>query len=128
MRPLTRDQFLKILGMTSGAFDAQQRAGHVALAFGTPIPATAGRYFDLDLVGMAIALGLAPTVGRPTATTIVLGFLTNGSLPSATRMPIRRETTFLQWVLLVGMTTKTSARVLRDERHHRANYVGSARR
>jgi hypothetical protein len=83
MRPLTRDQFLKILGMTSGAFDAQQRAGHVALAFGTPIPATAGRYLDLDLVGMAIALGLAPTVGRPTATTIVLGF-------------------FNQWVAAVG--------------------------
>ena len=55
MRSLTRDQFLKIFGLTSGAFDAQQRAGHVALAFGTPIPATPGRYFDLDLVAMAIA-------------------------------------------------------------------------
>jgi hypothetical protein len=83
MRSLTRDQFLKILGMTSGAFDAQQRAGHVALAFGTPIPATAGRYFDLDLVGMAVAAGLAPTLGRQTATTIVLGF-------------------FNQWVAAVG--------------------------
>ena len=37
MRSLTRDQFLKIFGLTSGAFDAQQRAGHVALAFETPI-------------------------------------------------------------------------------------------
>jgi hypothetical protein len=74
MRSLTRDQFLKIFGLTSGAFDAQQRAGHVALAFGTPIPATPGRYFDLDLVAMAIALGLTPTVGRQAATTIVLGF------------------------------------------------------
>ena len=53
------------------------------LAFGTPIPATPGRYFDLDLVGMAIALGLAPTLGRQTATTIVLGF-------------------FNQWVAAVG--------------------------
>jgi hypothetical protein len=44
----------------------------VALAFGTPIPATPGRYFDLDFVAMAIAL--APTLGRQTATTIVLGF------------------------------------------------------
>src|ERR1700730_4700162 len=83
MRSLTRDQFLKIFGMTSGVFDAQQRAGHVALAFGTPIPATAGRYFDLELVGMAIAAGLAPALGRPTATTIVLRF-------------------FDQWVAAVG--------------------------
>ena len=74
---------LKIFGLTSGAFDALQRAGHVALAFGTPIPATPGRYFDLDLVGMAIAAGLAPTLGRPTATTIVLAF-------------------FNQWVVAVG--------------------------
>jgi hypothetical protein len=74
MRSLTRDQFLKIFGITSGAFDAQQRAGHVALAFGTPIPATPGRYFDLDLVAMAIAAALAPTLGRQAATTIVLGF------------------------------------------------------
>jgi hypothetical protein len=74
MRSLTREQFLKIFGLTSGAFDAQQRAGHVALAFGTPIPATPGRYCDLDLVAMAIAAGLTPTLGRQAATTIVLGF------------------------------------------------------
>jgi hypothetical protein len=49
MRGLSRDQFLTVFGLTSGGFDAQQRAGHVALAFGTPIPATPGRYFDLDL-------------------------------------------------------------------------------
>ena len=83
MRSLTRDQFLKILGLTSGAFDALQRAGHVALAFGMPIPATPGRYFDLDLVGVVIAAGLTPTLGRQTATTIVLGF-------------------FNQWVSAVG--------------------------
>jgi hypothetical protein len=83
MRSLTRDQLLKIFGLTSGAFDALQRAGHVALAFGTPIPATPGRYVDLDLVAMAIAAGLAPTLGRPTATTIVLSF-------------------FNQWVAAVG--------------------------
>src|ERR1700730_2503049 len=91
MRSLTRDQFLKILGMTSGAFDAQQRAGHVALAFGTPIPATPGRYFDLDLVGMAIAAGLAPTLGRQHATTIVLGF-------------------FNRWVAAVGHADADTAR------------------
>src|SRR5262245_7725491 len=83
MRSLTRDQLLKIFGLTSGAFDAQQRAGHVALAFGTPIPATPGRYLDLDLVAMAIAAGLTPTLGRQVATTIVLGF-------------------FNQWVAAVG--------------------------
>jgi hypothetical protein len=91
MRSLTRDQFLKIMGLTSGAFDAQQRAGHVALAFGTPIPAAPGRYFDLDLVGMAIAAGLAPTLGRQTATTIVLGF-------------------FNQWVAAVGHAEADTAR------------------
>ena len=64
-------------------FDAHQRAGHVALAFGTPFPATPGSYLDLDLVAMAIAAGLAPTLGRQPATTIVLGF-------------------FNQWVLAVG--------------------------
>jgi hypothetical protein len=83
MRTLSRDQFLQVFGLTSGAFDALQRAGHVALAFGTPIPATPGRYFDLDLVAMAIADGLARTLGRQTATTIVLGF-------------------FNQWIAAVG--------------------------
>jgi hypothetical protein len=83
MRALSRDQFLRILGLTSGAFDAQQNVGHVALAFGTPIPATPGRYIDLDLVAMGIAAALTPTLGRPTATTIVLGF-------------------FNQWVAAVG--------------------------
>src|SRR5215470_11004026 len=83
MRTLTRGQFLAIFGLTSGGFDALQNAGHVALAFGTPIPASPGRYFDLDLVAMAIAAGLTPTLGRQAATTIVLGF-------------------FNQWVAAVG--------------------------
>jgi hypothetical protein len=83
MRSLTRDQFLTILGMSSPTFDALQRDGHVALAFGTPIPATPGRYLDLDLVGMAMATVLAPTFGRDGATWIVLGF-------------------FNQWVAAVG--------------------------
>jgi hypothetical protein len=91
MRMLTREQLLKVFGLSSGAFDAQQRAGHVALAFGTPIPATPGRYFDLDLVAMAIAAGLAPTLGRQAATTIVLGF-------------------FNQWVAAVGHADADPAR------------------
>src|ERR1700683_980054 len=72
VRSLTRDQFLKIFGLSSGALDAKQRAGHVALAFGTPSPAMPGRYCDLDLAALAIGEALAPTLGRPTATTIVL--------------------------------------------------------
>jgi len=91
MRSLTRHQFLKIFGLTSGSFDAQQRAGHVALAFGTSIPARPGGYFDLDLVGMAIAAGLAPTLGRQAATNIVLGF-------------------FNQWVAAVGHADADTAR------------------
>jgi hypothetical protein len=91
VRSLTRDQFLKIFGLSSGAFDAQQRAGHVALAFGTPIPSAPGRYFDLDLVAMAIAAALSPTLGRKDATTIVLGF-------------------FNQWVAAVGQADADPAR------------------
>jgi hypothetical protein len=74
VRPLTREQLLTVSGLTSGAFDALQRAGHVALAFGTAGPATPGRYCDLDLAALANGEALAPTLGRPIATTIVLGF------------------------------------------------------
>jgi hypothetical protein len=91
VRSLTRDQFLKIFGLSSGAFDAQQRAGHVALAFGTPSPAMPGRYCDLDLTALAIAEALAPSLGRPIATTIVLGF-------------------FNQWVAAVGQADADPAR------------------
>ena len=117
MRSLTRDQFLKILGLTSGAFDALQRTGHVALAFTTPIPATPGRYFDLDLVAMLIAAGLTPTLGRQAATTIVLGF-------------------FNQWVSAVGHADADTAQnyffaiglVVRenDERRPREIWVTNA--
>jgi hypothetical protein len=116
MRSLTRDQFLKIFGITSGALDAQQRAGYVALAFGTPIPATPGRYLDLDLVAMAIAAALAPTLGRQAATTIVLGF-------------------FNQWVSAVGYADADTAQNFffalglfledGDERHPREIWVTS---
>jgi len=74
MQSLTRDAFLEILGLTSGAFDQLQHAGYVALAFGTPLPATPGRYLDLDLVAMAINLGLTPSLGREVSTTIVAAF------------------------------------------------------
>jgi hypothetical protein len=74
MQSLTRDQFLELLGLTGGAFDQLQHAGHVALAFGTPLPATPGRYLDLDLVAMATNLGLTPSLGRENSTAIVAGF------------------------------------------------------
>jgi len=74
MQALTREQFLELLGLTSGAFDQSQHSGHVALAFGTPLPAPPGRYLDLDLVAMAVNLGLTPSVGRENATAIVGGF------------------------------------------------------
>ena len=91
MRPLTRDQLLKIVGLSSGALDAQQRAGHVALAFGTSSPAMRGHYCDLDLAALAIAEALAPTLGRPTATTIVLGFFDEwvGAVAQAEADPTR---------------------------------------
>jgi hypothetical protein len=74
MQSLTRSEFLELLGLTGGAFDQLQHTDHVALAFGTPFPATPGRYLDLDLVAMAINLGLTPSLGRDTSTTIVAGF------------------------------------------------------
>jgi hypothetical protein len=74
MQSLTRDEFLEVLGLTGGAFDQLQHAGHVALAFGTPLPATPGRYLDLDLVAMATNLGLTPSLGREVSTAIVGGY------------------------------------------------------
>jgi hypothetical protein len=74
MQALTRDEFLELLGVTSGAFDQLQHAGHVALAFGTPIPGVAGRYLDLDLVAMALNLALSVSLGRARSTVIVAAF------------------------------------------------------
>jgi hypothetical protein len=74
MQYLSRDEFLEVLGLTGGAFDQLQHAGHVALAFGTPMPATPGRYLDLDLPAMAINLGLTPSLGRENSTAIVSGY------------------------------------------------------
>lgn len=76
MQSLTREEFLKVLDLTGGTFDQLQHAGHVALAFGTPLPATPGRYLDLDLVAMAINLGLMHSLNgrREISTAIVGGF------------------------------------------------------
>jgi hypothetical protein len=74
MQHLSRGEFLEVLGLTGGAFDQLQHAGHVALAFGTPMPATPGRYLDLDLPAMAINLGLTPSLGRENSTAIVSGY------------------------------------------------------
>jgi hypothetical protein len=74
MQHITRDELLEIVDMSKGAFDQLQHAGHVALAFGTPLPATPGRYLDLDLVAMAINLGLAPSLGRENSTAVVSAF------------------------------------------------------
>jgi len=71
---VTREEFLELLGMSGGAFDQLQHAGHVALAFGTPLPATPGRYLDLDLVAVAINSGLSAWLGRENSTAIVSGF------------------------------------------------------
>jgi hypothetical protein len=71
MQSLTRSEFLEVLGMTGGAFDQLQHGGHVVLAFGTPLPAMPGRYLDLDLVAMAVNLGLTPSLGREVSTVIV---------------------------------------------------------
>jgi hypothetical protein len=74
MQSIPRDTFLKILGLSNGAFDQMQHAGRVALAFGAPLPARPGWYLDLDLVAMAINLGLTPSIGRAYATAVVGGF------------------------------------------------------
>ena len=74
MQTLTRNEFLELLNLSSGTFDQLRHAGHVALAFGVPLPAMPGRYLDLDLLAMAVNLGLAQSLGREIATTIVAGF------------------------------------------------------
>ena len=74
MQSLTRDEFLEVLELTGGALDQLQHAGHVALAFGTPMPATPGRYLDLDLVAMAINFGVSRSVRRDISTAIVAGY------------------------------------------------------
>ena len=74
MQHLLRDEFLEILEITGGSFDQLQHAGHVALAFRTSVPATPGRYLDLDLVAMAVNLGFTPSLGRETSTAIVGGY------------------------------------------------------
>jgi|SRR5271169_4805422 len=71
MQHITREELLELVDMTSGAFDQLQFAGHVALAFGTPMPATPGRYLDVDAVGLAVSLGLTPSLGRENAAAIV---------------------------------------------------------
>jgi hypothetical protein len=71
MQQVTRDELLELLGITSGTFDQLQHMGHVALAFGAPIPATPGRYLDCDVAGMAVNLGLMPSLGRENSTAIV---------------------------------------------------------
>ena len=71
MQYVTRAEFLELLGLTGSAFDQLQHAGRIALAFGTSMPATPGRYLDLDLVAMGINLGLTPGVGSERATAIV---------------------------------------------------------
>src|SRR5947208_10020041 len=73
MQYLSRAEFLELVALSGSAFDQLQHAGHVALAFGTPMPATPGRYIDLDLVAMATNLGLAPSLGRENSTAIVSG-------------------------------------------------------
>jgi hypothetical protein len=73
MQSVTRTEFLDVLELTGGAFDQLQHAGHVALAFGTPLPASPGRYLDLDLVAMATNLALTPSLGREVSTAIVGG-------------------------------------------------------
>jgi hypothetical protein len=74
MQHLSRNEFLEVLGISGPTFDQLQHTGHAALAFGTPMPSTPGRYLDLDLVAMAMHLCLAPTIGRENSTAIVLGF------------------------------------------------------
>jgi hypothetical protein len=74
MKSLTREQFLGILGLSAGNFDVLQSQSRVALAFGSPLPATPGRYLDLDLVAMALVLAMTGSIRREDACTIVLAF------------------------------------------------------
>ena len=101
MQALTRNEFLELLRLSSGNFDQLQHTGHVALAFGTPLPATPGRYIDLDLIAMAINIGLTPAIGRDAATAIVGGFF-HQWVSAVGRAEIDPKQDYYMAILLVG--------------------------
>ena len=111
MQSLTRDEFLEVLGLTGGAFDQLQHAGHVALAFGTPVPSTPGRYLDLDLVAIAINLGLK-SLGREISTTIVAGFFNQWASAVGHAEADPKQDYFMAVGGVDGDTTKKGAKLL----------------
>ena len=74
MQYVSRQDFLELLGIESGTFEALQHRGQVALAFGATLPGKPGNFLDLDLVSMAAMFALQGPFGRDTATTIMLRF------------------------------------------------------
>ena len=88
-----------------------------------------GRYFDLDLVGMAIATGLTPALGRQTATVIVLGFF-NQWVAAVGRAEVDTARNYFFAMGAVGWEdrAKRPREIWVTNGTGRTNYVGSARR
>jgi hypothetical protein len=72
--PLSREEFLRIAGISSGAFDQLAHSDYVALAFGSTLPGSPGRYLSTDLVAIKLASELTQDFGRRNAADFVLGF------------------------------------------------------
>jgi hypothetical protein len=74
MQRMIRTDLEELLYLKRGELDNLQAEGAISLAFGAVWPGKPGDYFDIDAVHLAVNLALSPTVGRPTATAIVLKF------------------------------------------------------
>ena len=72
---------------------------------------------------MAIAVLLAPTLGRQAATTIVLGFF-NQWVAAVGHADDDMDRNYYFAMGTVGWDDDKRRRRSGDERHHRANYVG----
>ena len=131
MPPLSRDEFLAVGGMTPTAFDQLGYAGNVALAFGSPVPATPGRYLPADLVAMVLAAQLTRALGRRNATDFVLGFFDTW-IDAVARAEVEPETPFFFAVAAIGprndpdeylITSGAAAEIEKDLAEIRGRYT-----
>lgn len=74
MQRLRRPDLEDLLYLRGHELDNLQSEGFVSLAFGAAAPGKPGDFYDVDAVCLAINFALTPTIGRDTATTIVLRF------------------------------------------------------
>jgi len=99
---IDRTDIEALLHIKHSELDTLQGQGLVSLAFGSPVPSEAGKYFDMDCASLAINFALSAYIGRPTATAIVLQF---GALIAAiiARAEADKKTEFYIGVAALGV-------------------------